>query len=223
MSGVIAASRPELYRLCQDDKVDFLVGFGTNQRLKRLAAKLAEQARRRFLRTGNKARLFKAIRYRSMGTGRKRWPRSYRMIIKAEHTEQGSNVRFVVTNLAGRPPEAVRPLLRAASRRLRKLHQGPQAGAQGRPPELSPLLGQPVSPAPARRRLRPHVYAPPRRTRHRARRLPRWTPSACACSRSVCACSAPPVASGFHLASSHPWQSLWARIARRLLSPQPFG
>ena len=94
---------PELYRLCQDNKVDFLVGFGTNQRLKRLAAKLAEQARRRFLRTGNKARLFKAIRYRSMGTGRKRWPRSYRMIIKAEHTEQGSNVRFVVTNLAGDP------------------------------------------------------------------------------------------------------------------------
>jgi hypothetical protein len=27
----------------------------------------------------------------------------------------------------------------------------------------------------------------------------------------------------FHLASSHPWQTLWARIARRLLSPQPFG
>ncbi len=38
-----------------------------------------------------------------MGTGRKRWPLSYRMIIKAEHTEQGSNVRFVVTNLAGDP------------------------------------------------------------------------------------------------------------------------
>ena len=27
--------------------------------------------------------------------------------------------------------------------------------------------------------------------------MPRWTPSACACLRSVCACSAPPVASGF--------------------------
>ena len=38
-----------------------------------------------------------------MGTDRKRWPRSYRIIIKAEHTEQGSNVRFVVTNLAGDP------------------------------------------------------------------------------------------------------------------------
>jgi hypothetical protein len=83
---------PEMYRLCQDHKVDFLLGFGTNQRLKRLASRLAESARRRFLRTGKKARLFKAIRYRSLGTGRKRWPRSYRMIIKAEHTEQGSNV-----------------------------------------------------------------------------------------------------------------------------------
>ena len=70
---------PELYRLCQDNKVDFLVGFGTNQRLKRLAAKIRRAgAPVVFLRTGNKARLFKAIRYRSMGTGRKRWPRSYR-------------------------------------------------------------------------------------------------------------------------------------------------
>jgi hypothetical protein len=53
---------------------------------------MSRRAAPRFLRTGKKARLFKAIRYRSLGTGRKRWPRSYRMIIKAEHTEQGSNV-----------------------------------------------------------------------------------------------------------------------------------
>jgi hypothetical protein len=38
------------------------------------------------------------VRYRA----RRRWSRSYRVVVKAEHQEQGPNVRFVITTLHGR-------------------------------------------------------------------------------------------------------------------------
>ena len=213
---------PELYRLCQDNKVDFLVGFGTNQRLKRLAAKLAEQARRRFLRTGNKARLFKAIRYRSMGTGRKRWPRSYRMIIKAEHTEQGSNVRFVVTNLAGDPQKlydrcyvqradacenSIKDLKRALKADRLSCHR-----FWANQFRLLLHAAAYVLMYMLRRAAHGTELADAQMDTLRLRLL-KIGVRVLGSARRI----------WFHLASSHPWQSLWARIARRLLSPQPFG
>jgi hypothetical protein len=89
---------PDMYRLCERLGVDFLLGLGPNSRLKKIAASLQEKAKRRFLRTGEKVRLFSSVRYRA----RRRWPRSYRVLIKAEHQAIGPNVRFVVTTLAGR-------------------------------------------------------------------------------------------------------------------------
>lgn len=92
---------PDMYMLCERLGVDFLLGLGPNSRLKKIAAPLQEKAKRRFLRTGQKVRLFSSVRYRA----RRRWPRSYRVLIKAEHQAIGANVRFVVTNLAGRAQE----------------------------------------------------------------------------------------------------------------------
>ncbi len=89
---------PDLYWMSEEQGVHFLVGIGTNKRLKAMAAKLEEKARRDFLRTGQKVRLFKTVRYRAL----KKWPRSYRVIIKCEHSELGDNTRFVVTNVPGR-------------------------------------------------------------------------------------------------------------------------
>ncbi len=89
---------PQLYRLCEELGLYFLVGIGVNKRLKALAQQLEEKARRRFLRTKEKVRIFKPVRYRAL----KGWPRSYRVVIKCEHTSLGSNTRFVVTNLEGR-------------------------------------------------------------------------------------------------------------------------
>jgi hypothetical protein len=89
---------PDMYRLCHRLEVDFILGMGPNVRLKKLAAALQNKAKRRFLRTGVKARLFSSVRYRA----RRRWPRSYRVLIKAEHQAIGANVRFVVTTLNGR-------------------------------------------------------------------------------------------------------------------------
>lgn len=89
---------PAMYVACQQLEVDFLLGLGPNSRLKKIAAPLQEKAKRRFLRTHEKARLFSSTRYRA----RRRWPRSYRVLIKAEHQSIGANVRFVVTTLEGR-------------------------------------------------------------------------------------------------------------------------
>lgn len=92
---------PEMYVACKQLGVDFLLGIGPNSRLTKIAAPLQEKAKRRFLRTNEKARLFTSTRYRA----RRRWPRSYRVLIKAEHQSIGANVRFVVTTLKGRAQE----------------------------------------------------------------------------------------------------------------------
>lgn len=92
---------PDMYVACKELEVDFLLGLGPNSRLKKIAAPLQEKAKRRFLRTNQKARLFTSTRYRA----RRRWPRSYRVLIKAEHQSIGANVRFVVTTLQGRAQE----------------------------------------------------------------------------------------------------------------------
>jgi hypothetical protein len=89
---------PDMYVACKQLDVDFLLGLGPNSRLKKIAASLQEKAKRRFLRTNEKVRLFSSTRYRA----RRRWPRSYRVLIKAEHQSIGANVRFVVTTLEGR-------------------------------------------------------------------------------------------------------------------------
>ena len=89
---------PEMYVACKQLDVDFLLGLGPNTRLKKIAAAPQEKAKRRFLRTNEKVRLFTSTRYRA----RRRWPRSYRVLIKAEHQSIGANVRFVVTTLQGR-------------------------------------------------------------------------------------------------------------------------
>lgn len=90
-------SSPEMYTLCHRLRLDFLIGIGSNKRLKPLAEKLTEHARRKYLRTGQKVRVFTSSRYRA----RKKWPRSYRVLIKVEWSSLGPNVRFVMTNLQG--------------------------------------------------------------------------------------------------------------------------
>jgi Transposase DDE domain group 1 len=88
---------PEMYRLCRALKVNFLIGFQPNVKLNRLSKPLQEKARRKFLRTGRKARLFSSLRYRA----KKGWDRSWRVLIKAEHMKEGANTRYVITDLPG--------------------------------------------------------------------------------------------------------------------------
>jgi len=88
---------PRLYGWIEGHDLTYAIGLGSNVRLQRLAEPLVERARRRFERTGEPVRLFTSVRYRA-----RRWRRTRRVLIKAEISALGLNVRFVVTNRPGR-------------------------------------------------------------------------------------------------------------------------
>lgn len=83
---------------CERHAVGYIVGIAKNKRLNRRAQPALERAAAAYQQTGRKARLFDAFDY-AAGT----WDRPRRVIAKAEHTDQGANPRYVVTNLPGEP------------------------------------------------------------------------------------------------------------------------
>ena len=90
--------RWRMLRWCDKHDVGYIVGLAKNSVLTRLAGDLIEQAEREFKLIGQKQRLFGQFQYAA-----KTWDRQRRVIVKAEHLEQGPNTRFVVTNLDGDP------------------------------------------------------------------------------------------------------------------------
>ena len=86
--------RWRMLRWCEDHGVGYVVGLAKNNRLLELAQPLMEQARQQHGQTRDKQRLFSAVRY-AAGS----WDRERRVVAKAEHTDKGSNPRFVATNL----------------------------------------------------------------------------------------------------------------------------
>lgn len=89
---------PALYRFVETEGLDALIGFPVNRRLARKARRLQARARRQFLRTGRKARMFTSVTYRA----REGWSRAYRIVLKAEHMAEGPNLRAVLTTLTSR-------------------------------------------------------------------------------------------------------------------------
>ncbi len=88
--------RWRLLRWCDRDDVHYIVGLAKNDRLLALAQSLIAQAATQHAQTQQKQRVFGAIAYAAHT-----WDRARRVIVKAEHTDQGRNPRFVVTNLTG--------------------------------------------------------------------------------------------------------------------------
>jgi len=88
--------RWKMLRWCESHQVDYIVGIAKNERLKALSAKLGQRAERKHRKSGEKVRLFKRFKYRAGS-----WDKKRCIIAKAEHTAQGANPRFVVTNLLG--------------------------------------------------------------------------------------------------------------------------
>ena len=76
------------------------ISLGRNAVLKRLARPWTDASAAQFAKTHQKQRLFGEFLY-----GAETWDRQRRVIVKAEHLDQGPNSRFVVTNLAGEPQE----------------------------------------------------------------------------------------------------------------------
>ena len=88
--------RWRMLRWCESHEVHYVIGLAKNVRLLGLADELINQAATKQQSSGQKQRLFSWIEY-----GAKTWDRTRTVIAKAEHSEQGSNPRFVVSNLEG--------------------------------------------------------------------------------------------------------------------------
>jgi hypothetical protein len=90
--------RWRMLRWCDNHRVGYIVGLAKNKRINAIASDLMAEAEERFEATGEKQRLFSETMY-----GAKTWDRERRVIMKAEYGRQGSNPRYVVTNLPGDP------------------------------------------------------------------------------------------------------------------------
>jgi hypothetical protein len=85
---------------CDSHGIGYVLGLARNQVLERLGADGMSRAKRQFASTGQPQRLFGAFAYSAAS-----WDRQRRVILKAEHTAQGANPRFIVVNVPGDPQE----------------------------------------------------------------------------------------------------------------------
>jgi hypothetical protein len=90
---------PELYRYCEGEGLEYVIGLVTNARLLTLAEDLMAEAIRGYEETAEKVRLIGEGSYQA-----KSWDIVRRVVIKAEAMPEGTNRRFVVTNMK-EPPE----------------------------------------------------------------------------------------------------------------------
>jgi hypothetical protein len=90
--------RWRMLRWCEDQGVGYVLGLAKNERVLALAQPWLAQAQAQQESSRQKQRVFGEMRYAAQS-----WDRPRRVIVKAEHTDQGSNPRFVVTNLEREP------------------------------------------------------------------------------------------------------------------------
>ena len=92
--------RWRLMRWCDSHGIGYILGLAKNPALERAARDEIERAERQFHQTSQPQRIFGSFGYAAAT-----WDRSRRVIVKAEHTAQGKNPRFVVSNVPGDPQE----------------------------------------------------------------------------------------------------------------------
>jgi len=90
--------RWRLVSWCERHDVGYIVGLAKNKRLNAQTAALQRQAQEQYAASKEKVRWFTEFPY-AAGS----WNRERRVIAKIEHTEQGINPRYIVTNLEGDP------------------------------------------------------------------------------------------------------------------------
>lgn len=90
--------RDRMLSWCERKGIDYILGIARNSRLQAAGQDWQEQAARQYEETRQKQRLFGEISY-----GALTWECKRRVVVKAEHTSQGPNPRFVITNLTGDP------------------------------------------------------------------------------------------------------------------------
>jgi len=87
---------PRMYEVCEQNGLTYTFGFATNARLKERTEDLMRQAVEGYAQTQEKQRLFECFAYQCDS-----WERPRTVIAKAECHQEGTNLRFVVTNLPG--------------------------------------------------------------------------------------------------------------------------
>jgi hypothetical protein len=92
--------RPEAMDWCEDNGVSYSFGLGGNAALAALAAPLNEDVAVRRALQGATGKL---RRYGSFSYAAKGWRKERRVVARIEASDQGTDTRFVVTNLADRP------------------------------------------------------------------------------------------------------------------------
>ena len=90
--------RWKMLRWCESHGVEYIVGIGGNKRLKQFGSALIDKSEAAYEQTSEKQRLFDKFNYAAAT-----WDHERRVIIKAEHTGQGANTRFILTSLEGDP------------------------------------------------------------------------------------------------------------------------
>ena len=96
---------PAVYEFCETEGLDYVIGYATNAVLERATAQAWDDltlSHRFYGRREPHLQRFEEVRNYQAGS----WPYPRRIIAKVEVTPQGSQRRFVVTNLI-RPPEEV--------------------------------------------------------------------------------------------------------------------
>jgi hypothetical protein len=88
--------RWRLMRWCDSGGIGYILGLARNNAVERLACPWIHAAATCLEMTGQAQRLFGEFAYQAGS-----WDRARRVIVKAEHTQQGGNPRFVVSNLPG--------------------------------------------------------------------------------------------------------------------------
>jgi len=89
---------PRLYRFCEQNRLDYLIGFIASAPLQERTRWALDWLKERFERTGQDSRWMGGFKHQA-GT----WDRPRRILYKAEVNKEGTNRRFVVTNCKGLP------------------------------------------------------------------------------------------------------------------------
>jgi DDE family transposase len=92
--------RPPVMDWCEDNGIFYAFGLGTNAALAARAAPLNEDVAVRRALAGAK---LKVRRYGSFGYAAKGWRKRRRIVARVEASAQGTDTRFVVTNLPDKP------------------------------------------------------------------------------------------------------------------------
>lgn len=100
LRGDAGFALPLLYDFCEFFGIQYVLGIPANCVFQRRAEPLQKKLKRRYRRTELPQRSFSSFRHRARS-----WSRQRRICYKAEHTAVGTNLRFLITNVAGRASE----------------------------------------------------------------------------------------------------------------------